>query len=105
MKQWDEIFKKYGKIFIEPQEDMGRVAEAFKNSRAKKILDLGCGTGRHLVYLAKKGFSLYGFDIMNKLPRNYVHSRNKVSTARRTSGPVAFKRVLPRERTNWSTST
>jgi ubiquinone/menaquinone biosynthesis C-methylase UbiE len=26
-------------------------------------LDLGCGTGRHVIFLAEKGFELYGLDI------------------------------------------
>jgi ubiquinone/menaquinone biosynthesis C-methylase UbiE len=30
---------------------------------AKRVLDLGCGTGRHTVYLASKGFDVYGTDI------------------------------------------
>ncbi|MEM5830751.1 MAG: class I SAM-dependent methyltransferase [Candidatus Aenigmatarchaeota archaeon] len=31
--------------------------------RFRKNLDLGCGSGRHLVYLARKGFKVYGIDI------------------------------------------
>ena len=31
--------------------------------RGLSILDLGCGTGRHVVYLARKGFAVYGYDI------------------------------------------
>ena len=63
MKQWNEIFKERGKVFLKPHEDMGRVVKAFKESGVKTVLDLGCGTGRHLVYLAKRGFRVYGFDI------------------------------------------
>jgi ubiquinone/menaquinone biosynthesis C-methylase UbiE len=63
MKQWNKIFKKYGKVFPEPQEDMTDVIDLFKKHRVKKVLDLGCGTGRHVVYLAKNGFKVYGFDI------------------------------------------
>lgn len=29
----------------------------------KRILDLGCGSGRHIVYLAKESFEVYGIDI------------------------------------------
>ena len=29
----------------------------------RRVLDLGCGAGRHLVYLAQQGFEMYGTDI------------------------------------------
>jgi len=63
MKQWNEAFKERGKVFLGFQQDLPKVAEILKNRKAKKILDLGSGSGRHSVYLAKKGFEVYGFDI------------------------------------------
>ena len=29
----------------------------------RRVLDLGCGAGRHLVYLAQQGFEMYGTDV------------------------------------------
>lgn len=63
MKQWNKIFKKYGKVFLKPQEDIPKIAKLFKRKNVKRVLDLGCGTGRHLIYFAKKGFDVYGIDI------------------------------------------
>lgn len=45
------------------------------NSKPKKILNLGCGTGKHDVELSKLGYQIKGIDI----------SENMISTARSTS--------------------
>lgn len=63
MKQWNEIFKKAGKVFTGIQEDIPKIANIFKKHNVRKILDLGCGSGRHTVYFAKEGFDVFGFDI------------------------------------------
>ncbi len=34
----------------------------FKKSGITSVLDLGCGAGRHSIYLAKKGFDVVGVD-------------------------------------------
>jgi len=60
---WDKAFKKEGKIFVKPERDIPKVAKLFKKAGVKKVLDLGCGSGRHLIYLAKRGFNVYGIDI------------------------------------------
>lgn len=39
------------------------VAEDLKEQGKTRILDLGCGFGRHLIYLAKEGFDATGIDI------------------------------------------
>ena len=66
MRQWDKIFKQRGKVFTKPQEDLPRIVKLFKKKNVKKILDLGCGSGRHIVYLAKRSFEVYGIDIASK---------------------------------------
>ena len=49
---------KEGKI----EEDIQQLAKGFKDSRASKVLDFGCGTGRHTIYFARNGFNVHGFD-------------------------------------------
>lgn len=55
---WNKIFKDEGRVFHDPHEFMPKIVREFKKAKVKRILDLGCGTGRHLVYLAKKGFTM-----------------------------------------------
>ncbi|MHB1907716.1 MAG: class I SAM-dependent methyltransferase [Nitrososphaerales archaeon] len=48
---------------------VSRVASLFKKKGVSKILDLGCGTGRHSIYLAKRGFQVSAFDQSRKAIR------------------------------------
>ncbi len=59
---WNQIFKRDGRVFEKPQEEVVRFAGRLKAAGAKTVFDLGCGTGRHVVYLAGQGFSVFGMD-------------------------------------------
>lgn len=60
---WEEIFKTQGRYFLDPQEDMPSVARTLAERGARRVLDLGSGTGRHTVMLAQGGFEVYGLDV------------------------------------------
>lgn len=62
MPDWDDIFREKGFVFTEPHHWMQNLVQHFREHKVNRTLDLGCGTGRHLVYLAKQGFEMYGFD-------------------------------------------
>ena len=62
MGSWEEIFKFKGRVFEKPQKELVGVVEIFRKENVKKVLDLGCGTGRHTVFLAKKDFDMYSTD-------------------------------------------
>jgi cyclopropane fatty-acyl-phospholipid synthase-like methyltransferase len=59
---WDKIFAREGRVFLEPHEDMPKIVQMLKDRGASTVLDLGSGTGRHVVYLARNGFSAFGLD-------------------------------------------
>lgn len=79
MKQWNEIFKKKGKVFTKIEEDIPKIVTIFKKHNVKKILDLGCGSGRHTVYFAKRGFDVFGIDIAKEgisITRSWLKKEN-----------------------------
>ncbi len=78
MPTWNAIFKKKGIYLTEPHEDMNSLIKLLKKEKARRILDLGCGTGRHTILLAKSGFDVYGMAISReglKLTRKSISGR------------------------------
>ena len=70
MKQWyEELFGDYGikydnEIFV--QGTIGEcdfIEKEIEYNKATRILDLGCGTGRHSIELARRGYNVVGVDL------------------------------------------
>ena len=61
--QWDQIYRREGRVFLEPVQIVKDFVPDLQMERCQRVLDLGCGTGRHLVYLARQGFDTFGLDI------------------------------------------
>ncbi len=43
--------------------------DIFKGRKFRSVLDLGCGAGRHCIYLAENGFDVVGFDVSKRALR------------------------------------
>jgi SAM-dependent methyltransferase len=59
---WDDIFKRDGRVFQDPFPAFGSLVTDFRRHNCERILDVGCGNGRHLVHLARLGFQVTGLD-------------------------------------------
>jgi len=61
---WEKIFKRRVPYDLQvPIVDFRRIVQLLKNNKAKKILDVAMGSGRHSLALASEGFQMYGFDL------------------------------------------
>ena len=70
MKQWyEELFENYAKTYDTEEFTKGTTGECdfiekeINYDKTIKILDVGCGTGRHSIELSKRGYSVTGIDL------------------------------------------
>jgi SAM-dependent methyltransferase len=57
---WDKVDEAY---WLEPAPDVRLLLERWKDAGFSRILDLGCGLGRHALLFARSGFSVTGYDL------------------------------------------
>jgi len=69
-KQWYEsLFENYGQKYDNENFTQGTVGECdfiekeINNDNSLKILDVGCGTGRHAIELSNRGYIVTGIDL------------------------------------------
>ena len=62
-KGWERIYRQKGDPQFQVLPKIKTAAKVFKEKNYDKILDLGCGTGKHSIFLAKQGFNVYATDI------------------------------------------
>lgn len=78
-KTWEQFYKNRGRYYLIPHENISKVISKFSIYKIKKVLDLGCGSGRHTILLSKEGFNLTGIDFSKeaiKLARLWAKKEN-----------------------------
>ena len=95
MPTWDELYANPTVLPIpeDPEPLVVRALEGLLAPRGTPVLDVGCGGGRHLVWLEREGFLAHGTDTA---PHGLAHARSRL---RRGDHPVrvalADMRALP----------
>ncbi len=76
--------------YSKPEPEVVKAAEYLCQQGKQVVLDLGCGAGRHLLYLAQK-FKVYGLDkdqdLIKKAASNLPKLRDKLRVGNMTATP------------------
>ncbi len=74
MKKWyEELFINYANKYEKENFTKGTLGEVdfiekeINHNKNFKILDIGCGTGRHAIELAKRGYNVTGIDLSESM--------------------------------------
>jgi SAM-dependent methyltransferase len=66
MARWDKYWRDEAYVsrnWLDADPEVVRLTQFMKDHQVRRVLDLGCGVGRHLVYLSGQGFDMHGLDI------------------------------------------
>ena len=58
---WSRVLRETPEPWEQPEDEVVRFAAQLKEGQ--RVLDLGCGVGRHAVYLGQQGFEVHASDI------------------------------------------
>src|SRR5215467_16000712 len=95
MPTWDELYADPTLVPVpdEPEPFVTRALEALPAPRSTPVLDIGCGGGRHLLWLERHGFPAFGTDLA---PHGLALTRDRLLREERAvSVARADMRALP----------
>jgi len=78
MVEWDQILLRKEYHPESPDRIVVDLISILARKKAERVLDLGCGAGRHAMYLAESGFKTYGADLSDtglRLTKKRLESR------------------------------
>lgn len=80
--QWEKIYRREGYVFPEPRPRVMRFTQLLLERDMHTVLDLGCGSGRHVIHMAHKGLRVSGSDNAPsalKLTRHWLQQKHLIA--------------------------
>lgn len=62
LTSWNKIYTKIGSKYTNNLKFWPNIVSFLQENKVKNVLDVGCGTGYHLLELAKNNFNVFGLD-------------------------------------------
>jgi 2-polyprenyl-3-methyl-5-hydroxy-6-metoxy-1,4-benzoquinol methylase len=101
-KQWYEtLFENYGQKYDNESFTQGTAGECnfiekeLNFNKSLKILDVGCGTGRHSIELSKRGYSVTGIDLsesqLSKARQKAINNNLKIDFLKQDARNLPFE--------------
>jgi len=102
-KQWYEsLFENYGQKYDNENFTQGTIVECdfieaeINYNRSLKILDVGCGTGRHSIELSRRGYKITGIDLsetqLNRAKQKAEIKTLKIDFQKQDARNLSFKK-------------
>jgi len=102
MKQWYEsLFENYGVKYDNEVFTQGTLGECdfieseIAHNKSLKILDIGCGTGRHSIEMTKRGYRVTGIDLsdsqLKKAGEKAAEQKLKIDFQKQDARQLPFK--------------
>jgi 2-polyprenyl-3-methyl-5-hydroxy-6-metoxy-1,4-benzoquinol methylase len=102
MKKWfEELFTNYAETYEKEDYTKGTLQEVsfiekeIKRDKRIDVLDVGCGTGRHAIELAKRGYKVTGIDLspsqLRRAAKNAKAAGVRVEFLRKDARDFSFK--------------
>ncbi len=100
---WEEFFDAHAPVYDEniftknTVREVDFLLEELNPPSGGSILDVGCGTGRHSVELAKRGYAVTGLDLSEQMLATATESADAAGVQLKLIRPNATRSGLPQE--------
>jgi len=63
---WEQFYQKRNRFYVQTHPHIDKLVSTLKAHKTHTVLDIGCGSGRNSIALAKEGFKVKGIDFSKR---------------------------------------